>query len=407
MPIKNENVQTSPAGQQGQDARVLTPLLTLATLRVSLTHPTERRFPISTLHPKTQQWFRQELLVDYNKDLGYPNPTTQKVLVGLMFLTRQSRNNSPTLDFTQEELLAIMGRPPNWSQPQARLDKSLRILAALQLTLKQGRFDAAKQEWEPQTWGIFTIAREPTPQKKAYQITWSDLVFRGIQQLPAPLDLSTYLHFKNAVACNIYVHTAEKFATANRLEFPLRHFAEDKVRLSLDYTDSNLKRKLTRGLDELEQAGYLQPMLREERFPVRDDPIIILQRAPSPTKTDPKPVAPRSVNPEPNRRLGNTQQIELCLFSPPVTPAATDLRHSPVCPTYYNKVEDARDHAIAEFYASLTTEERQRQESMALSRANVYQRELLKQPSPTADQLKRDLLRIHALCLMASTSTAA
>ena len=80
------------------------------------------------------------------------------------------------------------------------------------------------------------------------------------------LDFDFFRGLQSAVARRLYRFLDKRFFQRDRWEFDVKELAWEHVGLSRNYDAANLKRKLRPAITELEQCGYLRPLVEDERF---------------------------------------------------------------------------------------------------------------------------------------------
>lgn len=96
---------------------------------------------------------------------------------------------------------------------------------------------------------------------------WNEVLFRSFQagNLKS-LDFDFFRDLRSAVAKRLYRFLDKRFYRRERCEFDLKEFACEHAGLARGDDTANLKRKLRTGIAELEQKGYLKPLPESARF---------------------------------------------------------------------------------------------------------------------------------------------
>jgi hypothetical protein len=93
------------------------------------------------------------------------------------------------------------------------------------------------------------------------------VIFRSFQSGNLKqLDLEFYLNLRLPTTKRLFRFLDKRFYRHRRLEFDLRTLACEHVGLSRSYQPTELKRRLRPALEELEAAGFLEPLTPEERY---------------------------------------------------------------------------------------------------------------------------------------------
>lgn len=106
------------------------------------------------------------------------------------------------------------------------------------------------------------------PQLHWSTFIWNDVIFRSfnVGNLKS-IDFDFFKRLESSVAKRLYRFLGKRFFHRPHWEFDLKELCWEHVGLSRNYTDAaNLKRKLKTGLVELEREGFLAPLSDEERF---------------------------------------------------------------------------------------------------------------------------------------------
>ena len=98
-------------------------------------------------------------------------------------------------------------------------------------------------------------------------MTWNPVVFESFRAgYLKRLDLAFYRSLRSAVAKRMYRFLDKRFYHRIRWTFDLREFACEHIGLSRIHDNGQLKRKLRPAIDELEAAGFLEPLNQADQF---------------------------------------------------------------------------------------------------------------------------------------------
>jgi hypothetical protein len=296
--------------------------------------------------------------------------------------------------------------------------------------------------------------------------TWNDVLFRSFRagNLKS-LDFEFFKGLHSAIAKRLYRFLDKRFFHRRRWEFDLRELCWEHVGLSRGYADAaNLKRKLLPAVVELEEQGFLKA--DSERFskvssgqwrvvfekgraaaavatPTEEEAPLrraLLERGVSPTSAarllaarseetiqrhlevfdwlvshrDPKVsrnapgflvssiqgdyAAPKGFSGQAEKKLSRARIEE--------RKQRADEKHR-IASEQREAQERSRSEAIAQFWASLPGEERQRLETDALEAATPLQRDLIERGGAFARATRQTLLDASALRQMPLPSAAA
>ncbi len=225
---------------------------------------------------------------------GLPTAGDADVLVGLIQLTRRWNNFAdPRVPFTRYELLKVL----RWSdegKSYRRLEESLNRWIGVTLYYDNAWWDnLAKKLVTAKLHVIETIVIDEHPRgprsRPGSYFVWNATFIQSCQaDNLKQIDLDLYFGLRSAISKRIYRFLDKRFYRSPDWTFDLRQFAFDHVGVSRSYAANvgKIKEKLQPALDELEAAGFLEPMRREDRYSKqgRDWSIrLIKKRAPLPS----------------------------------------------------------------------------------------------------------------------------
>jgi Replication initiator protein A len=221
------------------------------------------------------QFVTRKVVITAADEYRLPTAKDDEVMLGLLQLTKEANNfTERTVNFTRLDLIRLLGWDDT-GQSYARIKESFKRWAGVFLYYENSWWDKQQQAWTTKGFHViesFEI-NDSRPSKKqlefAYsQFTWNEVIFRSFQAgYLKRLDLDVYLKLKHPTAKRMYRFLDKRFHHRRRLEFNLKEFAFEHIGLSRSYTDSGkLKEKLQPAIDELTEAGFLEPMSREDRY---------------------------------------------------------------------------------------------------------------------------------------------
>lgn len=282
---------------------------------------------------------------------------------------------------------------------------------------------------------------------------WNEVLFRSFQagNLKS-IDFDFFKALQSAIAKRLYRFLDKRFFRRRQWEFNLKEFAYEHAGLARTYDAAGLKRKLRPGIAELEQRGYLQPRPESDRFHklCSGEWSVVFEKATAkPTTHAPDSadtealaaaLAARGVTPATARKTARRfppEQIEAQLevfdwlvarqdpkvsrnppgflmraiqdgYGPPRDFVSRALRtqreqEAAACQrraeesrrareTQAAAQETARQIAVAQFWQSLSREEKARLETEALAQASALQRSLVKRGGSAALACRTALL---------------
>lgn len=208
---------------------------------------------------------------------GLPTPADEDVLVGLIALSKGQNFAERVVPFTRSALLRVLGWPAS-GQSYDRLARSLRRWLAVTLQYERAWWDRETGHWVDASFHVldaFTLPSRGAPGaprsgkgELVCTFTWNECVLRSFRSGNLKkLDLAFYFDLTLAPARRIYRFLDKRFYHSTRLDFDLREFATEHVGLSRGHRDAGkIKEKLAPSIEELERAGFLAPLSREQRY---------------------------------------------------------------------------------------------------------------------------------------------
>lgn len=116
---------------------------------------------------------------------------------------------------------------------------------------------------------------------------WNEVIFRSFTHGNLKsIDFEFFKSLKSAVAKRLYRFLDKRFWHCDRREFDLRELCCEHIGLSRNYDIANLKRKFLPGIEELEERGFLRALTPHERFTKvrRSQWSVAFERAPEPPR---------------------------------------------------------------------------------------------------------------------------
>jgi len=208
---------------------------------------------------------------------GLPTALDDEVLVGLIQLTRRAPKLSRQVFFSRYQFIDLLG----WrreGKSYRRLEMSLKRWAGVTLYYDNAWWDKLARSWVNESFHVleqvtlYDGERLRTKQRQGGTVglssfTWNALVFDSFQAgYLKRLDLAFYRSLRSAIAKRMYRFLDKRFYHRIRWTFDLREFACEHIGLSRVHDNGQIKRKLRPAIDELETAGFLEPLNSGDRF---------------------------------------------------------------------------------------------------------------------------------------------
>jgi hypothetical protein len=224
----------------------------------------------------------RRLTISADEQYGLPTPLDDDVIVGLIQLTKAANNfTERTVPFSRYQLVELLGWPYK-GQSFRRVEESLKRWLGVTLRYERAWWDKTARSWVDEHFHILdnlslydretirrmktTRAGRPGPPPSS-SFAWNQVVFRSFQaENLKRLDLALYFGLAHPAAKRAYRFLDKRFYRSPRVELDLRDFACEHIGLSRNYTAAKIKEKLQPALDELEGAGFLEPMTRARRY---------------------------------------------------------------------------------------------------------------------------------------------
>jgi hypothetical protein len=266
---------------------------------------------------------------------GLPNTQDEDVLIALMYLTlldkqkhhpdETNRPSDPaaarTIHFTRPQLFQILGWPDTGDNYE-RLKKSLRRWKGVTIVYENWAILTSNGERHATDETGFSLldnyeladgrsrSKEPSspalpfadlpPQRSLCSITWNKTPFASFQSgYLKTLDLDRYFRLPTAASKRAFRYLDKHLPLEGPREFDLERFACQHVGFSTKYKPSRLRQDVEQTVVRpLEQAGFIEPMSVEVRFPKREGRYrIVFARADKPAlppsdAEKPDPAAP-------------------------------------------------------------------------------------------------------------------
>lgn len=224
------------------------------------------------------QFITRQLTVTGSDAYGLPTELDDEVLLGLIQLTRRHGFAERKVPFTRHELIRLLGWRDD-SKSYARVEASLNRWTGVTLYYNKAWWNKERKCWMDEKFHILDNVwlchrGEPAPDTglpatgaPQSAFVWNEVIFRSFTHGNLKsIDFDFYTSLKSAVAKRLYRFLDKRFWHANRQEFDLRELCCEHIGLSRNYDTANLKRKLLRGIRELEERSFLRELSLEEQF---------------------------------------------------------------------------------------------------------------------------------------------
>ncbi len=203
---------------------------------------------------------------------GLPVPLDEEVLLALIQLSKAHGFTSKRVYFNRYQLLQILKLPAN-GQNYKRIEQALNRWMGVTMYYKNAWRDRKTQSWVDESFHmlervkIVTDERHATGSESSSYFEWNEAVFKSFQNGNVKaLNYDFFLSIESAVAKRLYRFLDKRFHHSGTVEFELKSLSYEHIGLSRNSPVADLKRKLSRAMDELVQKGYLADLPKEERY---------------------------------------------------------------------------------------------------------------------------------------------
>lgn len=224
---------------------------------------------------------------------GLPTSMDDEVLVGLIQLTKRWNNfTEAKVNFSRYELIELLGWPQT-GQSYRRIEEALHRWVGIVLSYENAWWDNTEKSWVDENFHVLDNVslydrerRRPARGASSTQASgsrkrgkrgnappplssfkWNEVIFRSFQSGNLKqIDLEFYLKLRLPTTKRVFRFLDKRFYRCDRLEFDLRTLACEHIGLSRSYKPTELKRRLRPAIAELEQQGFLEPMVEEDRY---------------------------------------------------------------------------------------------------------------------------------------------
>jgi hypothetical protein len=223
--------------------------------------------------PGTGREIDRRLVISAPEEYGLPTAIDDDVILALIQLTRRQNGFArPEVYFSRLQLIDLLGWPDK-GRSYDRIAASLDRWASTYLKYENAWWDNEGRCW---TSGGFHIidsyklgdGRASGGRSSRCRVVWGQEFFKSCQAgYLKGLDYELYIRLTSHPARRMFRFLDKRFYHKQDWEFELKDFAFEHVGLSRTYRDAGkIKEKLRRGIEELEEVGFLVPLAPDERF---------------------------------------------------------------------------------------------------------------------------------------------
>jgi hypothetical protein len=225
----------------------------------------------------------RKLTITASEKYGLPTAPDDEVVLGLLQLSRIQNFDTPTISFTPYQLLRILGWRVSTNNYR-RLKESINRWTGVTLYYENAWRDKKTGQWIDASFHFLEQVEFYKPGQDAALapegrsvFKWNDLVFQNFREGNLKiLDFHLYRALEGGITKRLFRFLDKRFYKRSRLTFDLEPFACEKIGLTRPIkmnssgratTDiAQIKRRLFKGIRELENNGYIKTVPFEERF---------------------------------------------------------------------------------------------------------------------------------------------
>lgn len=220
----------------------------------------------------------RQLTISGSDAYGLPRALDEEVLLGLIQLTKLRGFAERKVPFSRYQLIQLLGWR-NETKSYERVEVSLNRWTGVTLYYRNAWWNRRKKCWMNEKFHVLdnvwlchrpelsVLAADTEGATPASAFVWNEVLFDSFRagNLKA-IDFDFFKELRSAIAKRLYRFLDKRFFQKTRWDFDLKELAWEHVGLARGYDVASLKRKLTPGILELEQKGYLEPRSLSERF---------------------------------------------------------------------------------------------------------------------------------------------
>ncbi|MEM7147484.1 MAG: replication initiator protein A [Verrucomicrobiota bacterium] len=237
----------------------------------------KRRDPnIKTLEFEDTTWDKgagkrvtRKLIVTASDKWGLPTPTDDDVVLALVQLARMQNFNSIKVPFSLYQIIQLLG----WSHKASNYQlvrQSLSRWVSVTMKYENAWWNAKTKEWMDEEFHIIdrvTTSRDEKGKKNS-QFQWGSVIYESLQNGNVKeLDWQAVTGLSSPIAKRLYRLLDKRFHWGKPVSFDVKALAIHKLGLSKNYTSiGTLKQKLSRGIAELEDIGFIRKVPAKDRY---------------------------------------------------------------------------------------------------------------------------------------------
>jgi hypothetical protein len=225
---------------------------------------------------KTSRVIARKLTISASEGDGLPTALDDDVILGLIQLTKVTNNfTSRRVEFGRSDLIRMLGWPDSGFSYR-RIATSLKRWLGVSLVYENAWWDKRQQAWTTKGFHIidnFELsggrAKDGRGDLFPSHVLWNEVVFESFDAgYLKTIDYDFYRLLEHPAAKRMYRFLSKRMYRGPDLSFDLCDFAIAHSGLSPNYRGDagKLKEKLRPALEELEAAGFLEPISKADRY---------------------------------------------------------------------------------------------------------------------------------------------
>ena len=218
----------------------------------------------------------RRLTISASDKYGLPTAKDDDVILGLIQITRETDFQSRQVFFSRYQLIKLLGWR-NEGKSYSRLETSLKRWLGVTLFYENAWWNKAEKSWVDENFHILEQVSLYDRERRLRCIEveelplssfcWNDVVFRSFKAgYLKRIDLELFRRLRGAIAKRLYRVLDKRFYHKGCWDFDLRELACEHVGVSRNYDASQIKRRLSPAIAELEAVRFLRPMSCDARF---------------------------------------------------------------------------------------------------------------------------------------------
>lgn len=222
----------------------------------------------------------RKLTIAASDKYGLPRALDEEVILGLIQLTNRQGFSDKKVYFSSYELIKLLGWNDS-SKSYKRIEEALNRWISITLFYDNAWWSILEKCWVNESFHILESVTIFNKERRANSkqlkpddqnagrsyFVWNEKVFQSFQAGNLKeIDLEIYTSLRSSISKRMYRYLDKRFYHKSTLEFDLATFAYEHTGVSRSSPLSEVKRSLSKPIQELEEIGFIKPLPKEERF---------------------------------------------------------------------------------------------------------------------------------------------